>query len=628
MKCNWVVLVLTMLLLCGCDSPQVSEVPTLEPTVSKITETEPTEVPGLYDPDNPLEQATQGAVQIFPLDTRQAAGIRFMGEDILLFSGNHRTRLTCLSGVQKYIAAEITLTCLLDPNDPAVTVNENGVTYYDPLPRELVFLSPQLEEQQRIPLNLHHHGNLGLSPDRRYLYYVTEDSLRVRDLDTGTDRILSQMSFPQQQLVSLHRNGTVVQCSAVYTDGSWNSLFLCAETGDVLYEAPEDVQLWTWEDFYFTVRPDGWYQELISGSDHFGPSVLVPPDPYSGLEPIPGVRSILLYRHAAENTVLDFYDLESGIHASHLTLPGNYSPVSVQPDPAGDILWFLTFDRQTGTDILCSWSLDHTVTEGSSHYLQSRHSRSDPDEAGLAECSALASEISRRHSVEIRIWEEAVAVQPWDYTLVSEYQVPLIKSSLHKLDAILSKYPTGFLERAASETENGKIILCLVRSIHGISNTGALESATGLQFWDDCTNAYLAITPDYAMEQNLHHELFHILDSRVLSSCSAYDDWNSLNPPEFRYDNSYTANLLRSDWTLTEGDTQYFIDLYSMSFPKEDRARIMEHAMLPDQAHLFETAAMQAKLRQLCLGIRAAFDLELYPGILPWEQYLSETLSS
>lgn len=627
MKCNWVVLVLTMLLLCGCDSPQVSGVPTEESTIPVSSATEPTEAPGLYDPGSPLEQATQGALHIFPLDTRQAAGIRFMGEDILLFSGNHRTRLTCLSGENRHIAAEVSLTCLLDPEDPIVTVDENGVTYFDPLTRELVFLDKQLREQDRIPLNIRYLGNLGLSPDRRQLYYLTEDSLRVRDLETGTDRILSQMCFPQQRLEALHCNGSIIQCSAVYSDGSWNSLFFCAETGDIRYETPEDVKLWTCGDFYFTARPDGWYQELISGSDHFGPSVLVPPDPYSGLEPVPELQRILLYDSAQDNTNLDCYNLGSGTHRSHLSLPGCYYPVSVQPDPSGEALWFLVFDSQSQTDMLCRWSLEHSATGDSSHYLQSRYSRENPDEAGLAACAALAAEISRKHGVDIRIGEEAVAEQPWDYFFVSEYQVPLIEHSLEELDRILSIYPEGFLKKAASETGSGKLILCLVRSIHGNTNTGALDSATGLQFWDDRANAYLAITPDGAMAQNLHHELFHILDSRVLSSCSVYDDWNSLNPSDFHYDNSYAANLLRSDWELTTGDTQYFIDLYSMSFPKEDRARIMEYAMLPGQAHLFRTEAMQSKLRQLCWGIRVAFDLELSLDVLPWEQYLTEPLT-
>ena len=64
-----------------------------------------------------------------------------------------------------------------------------------------------------------------------------------------------------------------------------------------------------------------------------------------------------------------------------------------------------------------------------------------------------------------------------------------------------------------------------------------------------------------------------------------------------------------------------------MSFPKEDRARIMEYAMMPDNAACFESEIMQKKLRQLCLGIREAFGLKKSTEVFIWEQYLNEPLN-
>ena len=557
MKRNWVVLVLTILLLCGCESPPAPTIPPTEPTEpERVFETEPATEPGLYDPGHPLEQTTQGAVKIFPLDTRQAVGIRLMGEDLLLFAGNDCTTLTRLEGADRHIAAEIILPFFLDPKDPSVIVDDRGVTYFDPLSRELVFLGADLKEQSRFALNMRLLGGPALSPDRRHLYYLTDDALRVRDLDTGIDRVLTKLSLPQQRLEKLHRSGTMIQCSAVYSDGSWNSLFFCGETGAILYETPGEVELQTAGDFYFTDRQDGLYRELISGSDHFGPSVLVPPDTYTGLEVIPDRSGLLLYCTSEDATVLDFYDLEFGTRPYRLILPGSFYPVSMESDPLEDALWFLIYDVQAGTDLLCRWQLDKTATGDETRYLQSRHNRENPDEAGLAQCAELADEISRRHGIEIRIWEAAVTEQPWDYTLTSEYQVPLIRQCLQELDQFLSRYPEEVLAQAASDTGNSRLILCLVRSIRGKTNTDTLGTATGLQYWDNQANAYLAITPDYAMEQNLYHELFHILDSRVLSKCAAYDNWNDLNPVGFSYDNSYSANLSRTDWDLTTGDTQ------------------------------------------------------------------------
>ena len=57
-----------------------------------------------------------------------------------------------------------------------------------------------------------------------------------------------------------------------------------------------------------------------------------------------------------------------------------------------------------------------------------------------------------------------------------------------------------------------------------------------------------------------------------------------------------------------------------MSYPKEDRARIFEYAMLPGKESLFQTEVMQKKLQTVCTGLREAYDLEDSPCL--WEQYL------
>ena len=60
-----------------------------------------------------------------------------------------------------------------------------------------------------------------------------------------------------------------------------------------------------------------------------------------------------------------------------------------------------------------------------------------------------------------------------------------------------------------------------------------------------------------------------------------------------------------------------------MSFAKEDRARILEYAVLPDCGHYFRTETMQNKLRLICDGIRQAFGLEDAQTLI-WEQYLDK----
>ena len=64
------------------------------------------------------------------------------------------------------------------------------------------------------------------------------------------------------------------------------------------------------------------------------------------------------------------------------------------------------------------------------------------------------------------------------------------------------------------------------------------------------------------------------------------------------------------------------MDTYSMSFPKEDRARILERAMEQGNEALFASPAMQAKLSCLCQAIREAYGLKKSPETFRWEQYL------
>lgn len=57
-------------------------------------------------------------------------------------------------------------------------------------------------------------------------------------------------------------------------------------------------------------------------------------------------------------------------------------------------------------------------------------------------------------------------------------------------------------------------------------------------------------------------------------------------------------------------DTRSFVDTYSMSYPKEDRARIFEYAMTAGNEPLFAASPLQYKLKMLCQGIREAFGLK------------------
>ena len=626
MNQKWLIL-LAALLLCGCQKQQIpakaAEVP-----VSAIAVTEPTESVGFYFSDSLPEKATGGAVKAYPLKTDDATGIRFLGDDILLFSGDDATTLTLLSGENRYLKAQLKLPCLVQPDDPAVIVDGRGLAYVDHDSGFLVTLNDQLKEISRIGLPDGCNTPV-LSADRRLLYYCTDDALRVLDLETGLDKLLRAMAFPSQKLTQLHCDDTILQCSVVYDDGSQHTLFLAADTGALLQDSREDLRLWTCEDFYIASRMDGDYPEWLTGTRKSEPKMLVLDQEPVDMLPVAQLRSILTYSVRDDNTAfLECYQLESGEKNAQTTVPGIMDLRCPQWNAATDSLWFLSTDDSGAGDVLCAWSPEASAVSVEKSYLQPRWTRTSPNLDGLAQCSLLARQISARHDVNILIWTDAAASQPLDYTLTPEYQVPLLRRKLEELDGILSHYPEGFLKNVASGAGAGSLTICLIRSIDGNPGADALDNAGSLQFWDQEGRPYLAVTLSPDMAQYFHHELFHLIDSRVISTCNIYDDWNKLNPNDFSYDTRYASSRAEEGRNFLTDENRFFTDLYAMCYSREDRASIMEYAMSDGHEDLFRSAPMQAKLRKLCLGIRKAFRLEDEEVIYRWERYLDVPLCS
>ena len=620
-------LVLTLVILCGCTEQSESSG---IPTVPSFTDPAPTIAPvGIYDPANPLEQATSGAVRAYPMSNTFCLGIAGMGQDLLVFSGAGGTTLTRYRGDTLCVAASAQLDCCVYPGNPAVVIHERGLTYFDEWRNDLVFLDINLTEVKRLTLPQDNRSTPALSADRKLLYYCTEDSLRCLDLETGLSRLVKEMYFDSQAPAALHCGDTIIACPTEDSAGNRSIQYISVETGQLLWEATEDTEVHTNDDFYFAVCWNGGYPELLLGDSEQGPTLLAPDTYRSEIYPLIENRAVLLLSRDEDSATqqLDYYDLRTGRRTASLMLDGLEFLSDFYIAEGTEILWFLRYDPDTESETLCRWDLTQSTTGKEPSRLSTRYTAEKPDYMGLAACRQTADEMSAAYRVQILLWQDAVAFQPWDYTLVPEYQVPLIQENLAKLDHVLSLFPDGFLETAALTTESGRIQICLVRSILG-NDTKTLNEAEGLQYWDDRANAYLSLS----LQQDLSvgrvcHELFHIIDSRVLTMSRAYDDWESLNPKGFQYDYDYVTNLSRSDYHWVEGEDRAFIDLYSMSYPKEDRARIMEYAIENGNKSFFESATMQKKLRQLCLGIREAFDLESSSEVFLWEQYLHEPLA-
>jgi hypothetical protein len=74
------------------------------------------------------------------------------------------------------------------------------------------------------------------------------------------------------------------------------------------------------------------------------------------------------------------------------------------------------------------------------------------------------------------------------------------------------------------------------------------------------------------------------------------EKWMRLNPEGFKYAGS-TFEL--PEELLSREYDEWFVDLYSKTFPREDRARIMEYAMIGMDAMFVAAPYRQEKLKYL-----------------------------
>ena len=612
-------LLLCCLLLCGCAagvSPETSTSP---------TETQPIERCGYYDPDSALEAQTGGAIRCFSLGDSAGHSVMSIDDQILLFSVTESgTHLTVLSGDMLYPTATAELECLLSADDPSLRRWENGISFFDTQAMETVVLDAELREISRIAVPEDLLGIPLLSTDRRTLYYGTSTAIRALDLETGISRVLRETANSYQAVTGLWLDDAVLECSIAGDDANYKALFLSTETGETLEITSDSMELVTFGENYYAAFLNGSTQSFVFGTAETEPAALMPEDSTEGGYFLPEDQAaVMFFQPSDSEAVLDYYDLETGLRTASLSLSTEFYPWSFDTVADGQVC-FLNYDEAYGCDTLYIWDTTLSPSGDNTVYTDTYYTREAPDYEGLAACTLYAQDIGDRYGIEVLVYKDAVKVQPGDYALEYEHLAPVLQKELAQLDARLGNYPEGFLQ-TLSERFDG-VTISLVRSISGSAESGSLDTASGIQFWDGY-HAYIALTAGMDTEYSLYHELCHLIDSVVLTESSAYDRWDELNPAGFEYDYDYIANQSRNSGEYLREEKRYFIDMYSMSFPKEDRARIMEYAMTEGNEALFQSSTMQAKLKALCEGIRKAFGLRKSPETFLWEQYLKESLA-
>lgn len=596
------------LLLCGCTPPPQEEAETFVTTAPTET-TAATEPTGFYDPDSQMEASSQGALQVYPLGLNDCYRLDAMGQDLVVFSGSTETTLTKLSGSSLYPAAQITLNTWISPQNPAVQVSEKGLTYFDSAAQQIVFLDVSLKEVSRVSLPPDFQGVPALSADRKHLYYRQDDTIRTINLETGIDKLLKEVSFPDFSILDLHCGDSILACRVTDGYGQDFIIYLSAENGQTLEQSDPVLELYTQDDLFLAVSGQGIRRQILTGQLDQAPLNFLPDDCVCVICPVMDHKGLVTMEDDGQGITLRLYSLEMRCQTALLTLPREMTPNAFLSG-GEDSLWLLAESTEHGCQAVFRWDLNKTAA-WSQPVSQTRYSRSNPDTRGLEACQERAAQLADSYDISILLWNDALANPPADCTLVSEYRVPILNRCLDILEAALAAYP----ETMWKEIDD-RLTLCLVESITGTGPKAGLLHRTA----EHGITIYLAA--DDTLEAAVYHQLYDVLESRIMSLCAALDDWDSLNPKNFSYTYTESTPVPEAYQAYLDGPERAFVSEISMYSAQEDRATVMACAMLEGMESCFESPIIQRKLAQLCLGIRQAFDLEDVETTFLWEQYL------
>jgi hypothetical protein len=196
-----------------------------------------------------------------------------------------------------------------------------------------------------------------------------------------------------------------------------------------------------------------------------------------------------------------------------------------------------------------------------------------------------------------------------------------IDDALDTMEEALQVYPKGFFR----QLRYGEVQRTEIHLAGTLTPTNSEYVDTYEAFVQDSYDCHVVVVDvDLADVSTYYHEFSHIIDSflewdAMQRSDALFSDdvWSAMNPdwfPGYTYDYSWERYL---------EDYSCFVDSYSTINPTEDRARVLEYAMVDYGYYTFEGCeVLLNKLDYYCRCIRDAFDTTGWPEMLPWEQYL------
>lgn len=589
---------LCLLLLTGCGK---TEAPVPEPTAA------PEQT--LHVSGHLLEQQTSGIVEVFPTELEGSGSLTSFG-DALVLSGGGYTRL--------YAGPSLRLTVQM-PEKNLISGTDGTLWTYDRAARQLSRLDGTFCVSSSDSLPSGAVGTPAVSTDA--FYFLRQDGLYALERSTGLVRLLRDNMAVRDGSIRVLGDGQTLLLHLIDPQGEENTQLISTQDGSALYEdlSPQAAAALP-EGLALCAKP-GVFQKILLLSA--SPQRLHTQAEEELIGFLPGISGAVTGRGTEAGMEVKLYLLSTGQCRSTLVLSGIDQVRDPVVTESGQV-YFLAHSQEEDRWLVLRWHYDAFPAEnGESCLLPYAPAATDQEKNSSLEKAAA---LKQTYGLDIRIYEDAVSVKPWDYTFAPMEAPDETDWMLESLDTLLSNFPKGFLTGLQKGWDG--ITLCLVDTIRGTSASGSLSKAAGLQFQED--GRYYVALAAARMEDlryTLFHECSHLIDTQVLENCSAYDNWQDLNPQEFTYSLEPSADQSKYQAYLS-GTSRCFVDDYAMVSPAEDRARIFECAANPGNEDLFTPPLMQAKLRRICEGIRKAFDLEDDEAQYIWEQYLIQYASA
>jgi len=614
---HWLGLVLVLtLLLCGCTQAQEPTTPTdlTQPSQEATDPPVPTQTQAPTEPEIPgLKRFTVTGFY----------GMAYLGDRIVLARNDQGTGELCLVEPETMeVVKTVRLSDGLVPAWEEVRITDMGIGFYDQENRSMMFWNTELREMARVTFPEEVLGKAWLSPDWKKSFYCTAQGIYIMDMQTHIEVLLKENPGQEQQLTGVLAEGTILRYSIRLESGEQQTYLVDAATGMRVEESVSLDALTTWKDTYYLPIEDGTVRRLIFGTQT-AQQLLWPRVEDAKIYPVPSINGVVTeYAVSQEDGSTrynwEYYDLKSGQRTAEISTK-NARLLALLPAFDGKI-WCLSGNEIQ--EALYLWDTMLTPTEDDQVYVTPYFTADNPDRAGLAALKQELNELGKKYGITFLSWQDAVATNPWDYTFEGEYLTQVYRKYLPVLQRTLDAFPEDFF-RKVTGNESKKLMIALVRSIGDIADEQGLRKISGLQYWQEDTPG-IALVLGEDLERSLYHQVGLLVDNQVLMRSKAFDEWNKRNPEGFAYDNDYIKNLSRHDTQYLESGKRYFIDTFSMSYAKEDRATILEYACAPGNEALFAEPVIQAKLKQICIGIREAYGLKKVEATFLWEQYLKK----